>query len=149
MNEIVARLKVSSSRENGFTLVELMVTILIIGILAAIAVPIYLNQQVEAHKAQVRSDVMSTVQTLSQWQLANGTKDVPADLGKVTVKSDAETSVSIRKFNASDPVNYELCVEASKMIADENFIYNYSMKTKQGKNGVCVAAPLQDVEDYE
>lgn len=43
--------------ETGFTLIELLVVILIIGILAAIAIPMFLNQRKSAVDAAVQSDV--------------------------------------------------------------------------------------------
>lgn len=46
--------------ENGFTLLELMVTIIIVGILVTIAIPIFLTQQRMAVEASVKSDVAST-----------------------------------------------------------------------------------------
>jgi type IV pilus assembly protein PilA len=49
----------SSLREDGFTLTEILVVLLIIGVLAAIALPGFLNQRQKAYDADAKSQARS------------------------------------------------------------------------------------------
>jgi len=68
------------SRQKSFTLIELLIVVAIIGILAAIAVPNFLNAQIRAKIARVQSDHKSLATALGSYQIDNNSYPGDHDL---------------------------------------------------------------------
>jgi type IV pilus assembly protein PilA len=87
-------------KDEGFTLIELLVVIIIIGILAAIAIPVFLNQRKKAVDASIKSDLRTvatqeeTYQTDSQAYLSLAATTNPV-LGGTTIKISSGNTVKV------------------------------------------------------
>ena len=57
--------------DEGFTLIELLVVVVIIGVLVAIAVPVYLNYRQGAADKSAQSDVRGAVSAVEQFYTSN------------------------------------------------------------------------------
>lgn len=76
MNNLLRNLK-SQENEAGFTLIEILVVILVICILAAIAIPVFLNQRQVANDAAVESDSHNAVLAVESYFTANPNGGMP------------------------------------------------------------------------
>jgi type IV pilus assembly protein PilA len=94
-----ARREITSNKDAGFTLIELLVVIIIIGILAAIAIPAFLSQKNKAYTASMKADLQALIQDIEA--AAGDTQDYGAILwgsvamsSKPTIVSPATTTIS-------------------------------------------------------
>jgi type IV pilus assembly protein PilA len=92
-------------RDAGFTLIELLVVMIIIGVLAAIAVPIFLKQRQKAHDSATKADVSNLGKEVATY-FVDGTGPVVLDYsvpGHITLSDGGYSAVARLTVGSTPP----------------------------------------------
>jgi prepilin-type N-terminal cleavage/methylation domain-containing protein len=81
---MLQRLRERMGSESGFTLVELLVVMLILGILAAIAIPSFFNQRDKARDADAKASAKTAQTAIETYATENNGSYANADVGDLT-----------------------------------------------------------------
>ena len=129
--------KAQEEREGGFTLIELLVVIIIIGILAAIAIPVFLNQRKKGWDSQAKSDLRNAATAEETYLTDNSTyTNLSASLGPVGFKQTSGVSFTtmavydsvgtkVATPSSTTPAGGSYCIVA-KSQSGNYFVYNSS-----------------------
>jgi type IV pilus assembly protein PilA len=118
--------KAMEEREGGFTLIELLVVIIIIGILAAIAIPVFLNQRKKGYDASVKSDLRNA---------ATAEETYLTDYNVYSAQTPAGTDMTGAGFKYSNASNYDANTAAiDVLVTGSNQSYCLHAKSASGKD---------------
>ncbi|MBN9605868.1 MAG: type II secretion system protein [Actinomycetales bacterium] len=138
-----ARLEDVKKNEQGFTLIELLVVVIIIGILAAIAIPVFIGVQNNAKDASVKSDLGNAKTAVVAYFTANPTGTVAADgttkTGTSALSDYGFTATSGNQFNFGSSVT-----STSFCITGKGETGNYFNVTANGAvgDGACTGVTI-------
>jgi type IV pilus assembly protein PilA len=114
-----------AKREEGFTLIELLVVVIIIGILAAIAIPVFLNQRQRGWVAAAQSELRNAAVSQESHYTGVGTGNSYAG---------TQALLEEQGFRSSDDVNFAVisasttgyCMSARHVSAPEADVWYFS-----------------------
>ena len=88
--------------ESGFTLIELLVVMLILGILAAIAIPAFFNQRDKATDAEAKSMARTAETAMETYATEQGGKYTPTPTGEILHKIEPTIEASKMTITSTD-----------------------------------------------
>ena len=133
---MIKRLIEARNNDEGFTLVELLVVIIIIGILAAIAIPVFLSQREKGYDSAVKSDLRNAATAQETVLTESGSySNVMADLTDAGFKYSAATNYDggVAAMTATANAGDNFCLTAT---SKSGTAFQYSSQTGLGA-GAC------------
>ncbi|MBF0457311.1 MAG: prepilin-type N-terminal cleavage/methylation domain-containing protein [Nitrospirae bacterium] len=121
--------RLNRSHGKGFTLVELLITMAVIGILSAIAVPMFLGQRVKAQRAEAAQNIQSLRLLMEQYYNENGCYYAPCS----TLTDQAVTGAA----------NIMTFLPAWKPGNTSGLLFNYRIEVNTNRTTYNIGANMQ------
>lgn len=122
---------IKKQQDKGFSAVELLVVMAILGILSAIAIPIYLNQRNDGYKSSVRTDIANVSTALLMTKMG--------DVYASTLPPDVKITKNVKLSMVRSSDGKTICVEGT-----HSSVQGFVASIKPGKdaeNSACTVQP--------
>lgn len=114
-------MKSRDESDRGFTLIELLVVVAIIGILAAIAIPVFLNQRNSARDASVKSDINGVAKVMETLYVTDN--EYPATTAALTAGNPQISPGNVLTVTV-DTTNATYTISGCNVDADVAYSYD-------------------------